>query len=241
MKIIFVAGTDTGAGKTVVTGLLGRYLSKKGYRVITQKWVQTGCSGFPKGVSNDIEVHLRLMEKKHRDFEGYLPLMVPYLFKFPSAPHLSARLEKRRIDLARIEKTLKVLANNFDFVIVEGIGGLLVPLTNSFLLADFVKKLNLPVLLVAGNRLGAINHTLLSLEALKTRKIKTLGVIFNNISPNEDKRILQDNPKIVARISGEKVLGVLPWVKHLSQLHNHFAPIGKKILNMIFEFNIKQT
>lgn len=226
MKVIFVAGTDTGVGKTVSTGLLGRYLSKKGYRVVTQKWVQTGCSGFP----NDLEVHLKLMEKKRRDFEGYLPLMMPYLFKFPSAPHLSARLEKRRIDLARIEKTLKVLANGFDFVIVEGIGGLLVPLTGSCLLADFVKKLNLPVLLVAGNRLGAINHTLLSLEALKARRIKTLGVIFNNISPNEDKRILQDNPKIVARISGEKVLGVLPWVKNLSQLHKHFTPIGKKII-----------
>ncbi|MFH0797392.1 MAG: dethiobiotin synthase [Candidatus Omnitrophota bacterium] len=225
-KVIFVAGTDTGAGKTVATGLLGRYLSRKGYRVVTQKWVQTGCSGFPE----DMEVHLRLMEKKRRDFEGYLSLMMPYIFKFPSAPYLSARLEKRRIDLSGIEETLKVLANGFDFVIVEGIGGLLVPLTGSCLLADFVKKLNLPVLLVAGNRLGAINHTLLSLEALKARKIKTLGVIFNNISPNEDKRILQDNPEIVAKISGEKVLGVLPRVKHLSQLHRHFAPIGKKIL-----------
>lgn len=211
MKYIFVAGTDTEVGKSVVTGLVARDLSERGYKVVTQKWVGTGCSRS----SNDIDIHLKIMGKGRGDFRKFLPLMTPYIFKFPASPHLAARLEKRKVDSAKLKKNLKRLRRDFDFVIIEGSGGLLVPLNEKRLLIDVVKSLRLPVILVAPNRIGAINHTLLSIEALKSRKIKIIGIIFNNISKSEDKIVLRDNPRIIEKMSGTKVLGVLPWLNDI--------------------------
>lgn len=225
MNIIFVAGTDTGVGKTIVTGLLSRYLLEKGYRVVTQKWIQTGC----KGYSGDIDIHLNFMRKKKEEFGNYFSSMMPYTFKFASSPHLAASLEKKRISILKIKESLKTLCEHFDFVIVEGMGGLLVPLNAKELLIDVVGELNLPVLLVAGNRLGVINHTLLSIEALKIRDIKILGIIFNNILKDEKSIILKDNPKIVNNLTGVTVLGILPWINNPYQLQKRFIPIGSKI------------
>ncbi len=211
MRYIFVAGTDTDIGKSVVTGLLARRLLDNGHSVVTQKWVGTGCSR----ASNDIDAHLKFMGKSRGDFRGYLQSMMPHIFKFPSSPHLAARLAKRRIDLARIKGSLKKLSKDFNSVIIEGTGGLLVPLDEKTLLIDVVKSLRLPVILVAPNRLGTINHTLLSIEALRMRKIKIIGIIFNNTSKKENRIVLRDNPKIVEKISGTKVLGILPWLKDI--------------------------
>ena len=214
MKSIFVAGTDTEVGKSVVTGALARSLLDAGCRVVTQKWVGTGCSR----ASNDIDVHLKVMGRRRRDFRNYLPLMMPYIFKYPASPHLAARMERRRIDSTRLKECLHALSSDFDFVICEGSGGLLVPLGGKVLLIDVVKELGLPVILVAPNRLGTINHTLLSIEALRARKIKVIGVIFNNISKGEKKIILKDNLEIIERLSGVKVLGELPWIDWLKKI-----------------------
>ena len=173
MKAVFVAGTDTGAGKSVITGLLGGYLLDSGYRVVTQKWIQTGSAG----AFTDIDTHLEFMAKRRRDFCGHLRSMEPYIFKLAASPHLASGAEKKRIRLSRIRRCFNSLSANFDRVIVEGSGGLLVPLGKKALLIDVVKEMRLPVLLVAANRLGAINSTLLSIEALKSRRIKIVGVI----------------------------------------------------------------
>lgn len=226
MRIIFIAGTDTGVGKTVVTGLLSCFLLREGYRVVTQKWVQTGHSNF----CSDIDIHLSFMGKGKKDFQSYLPFMAPYVFRFVSSPHLAASLEKKRVDLVKIKESLTTL-NDFDFVVVEGIGGLLVPLNAESLLIDVIEELSLPVLIVAGNKLGVINHTLLSIEALKSRGIEILGIVFNNISKKENRIILKDNPKIVKKFAQEAVLGILPYSRNPFQLKKRFYPIGKKILN----------
>src|SRR3989338_6203609 len=86
VNVIFVAGTDTGTGKTVITGLLACYLLKKGFKVVTQKWIQTGNRSF----SRDIGMHLKLMGKRKKDFSGYFSSMMPYIFRYPSSPHLAA-------------------------------------------------------------------------------------------------------------------------------------------------------
>jgi len=226
MKIIFVAGTDTGAGKTLVTGLLACYLIQHGYRVVTQKWVQTGSS-----ISSDIDVHLRLMGKKRKDFVHYLKLMQPYGFKAACSPHLAARLSRKKISLTKIKKITEELAKDFDFVIIEGIGGLFTPLNEKTALIDLVKAMRLTVVLVAANMLGAINHTLLSLEALKTRKIHLIGTIFNNLSLKEKKYILDDNPRIIETLNRTKILGTLPYKKDKNELQKSFRAIGKQILS----------
>ncbi len=231
MRDIFVTGTGTGVGKTVITGLLARYLIEKGYSVVTQKWVQTGSSS---SFAPDILGHLKLMGKDRDYIKGYLDHVSPYSFKFSASAHLASRMENKRIREEKITKSFKILSREFDFVLVEGLGGALVPFNNKRLTVDLVKELQLPVLVVAENKLGAINHTLLTIESLRMRKMKILGMVFNNMK-NTDAVVLKDNPKIVAELSGEKILGVLPWIKKINELYNGFLPIGKEILRRISE------
>jgi dethiobiotin synthetase len=185
MNVIFIAGTDTGVGKTFITELLSRRLKRSGYNVAVQKWVETGV----------------------RKSEAV------YSFKLASSPHLAAKSEGKTINIAKIKKELKKLSKKFDFVIVEGTGGLLVPITSGKLFIDIVKELKLPVLLVSANKLGTINHTLLSIEALKAREINVLGVIFNNIDRRENRLILKDNPKIVKKLIGKIPVWINGWQK----------------------------
>ncbi|MCX5748652.1 MAG: dethiobiotin synthase [Candidatus Saganbacteria bacterium] len=200
MKHVFVCGTDTGVGKTVVTGLLARSLLEQGYSVITQKWVQTGSKK-----PLDIEEHLRIMGIKKKDVKKVIGLMCPYIFKFPASPHLAARAEGKKADDRQIKQSFKKLAKMFDRVIVEGIGGALVPLNEKALMIDLVKKLEMPVVLVVPNRLGSINQALLTIEALKQRKIKILAVVFNDhFGKGQNKKVLNENVRMVQKISGVK-------------------------------------
>ena len=210
MNGIFVTGTDTSVGKTVVSDLLRRYLKDKGYRVVKQKWIETG----------------RDSVLQHMDFH----LTNPFIFKFPSSPHLAARLEGKRINANKIKKSFKTLSKRFDFVIVEGIGGALVPISEKRLVIDIAKELKLPVLIVVGNKLGAINHTLLTVEAIRKRKMKIRGLIFNNRFKGGNKLILKDNVKIIEKLTNVKALGVLPRAENRRQLYKAFIPIGKKII-----------
>jgi len=227
MRGFFVIGTDTVVGKTIVTGLLAKFLEDKGYKVITQKWVETGSVGFSK----DAGLHLKLLGKKKHKIRSHLSDISPYTFEFPSSPHLASSLERRKISIERIKKSFKSLEKAFNFVVVEGVGGALVPLSKRKLVIDAAKELNLPVLIVVGNKLGAINHTLLTIEALKARKMKIAGVIFNSLRSKESDIILKDNPKIIEAISGQKSSGSLPWTKDKNILHKNFKKIGKKILS----------
>ena len=208
MKAVFITGTDTGVGKTTVTGLLGRFLLDMGRRAITQKWIETGSNKFPKDIARE-----------------------PYTFKFPASPHLAAKLERRKIKKDRIKKSFLFLKDRFDFVIVEGIGGALVPFNGKDLVIDIAKEINIPVLLVVANKLGCINHTLLTIEAIKRRGMKITGIIFNNnkkLGRKED-IISKDNPRIIKKLTGEKVLGILPFSRDKELLYKRFIPMGKKV------------
>jgi dethiobiotin synthetase len=227
MKGIFVTGTDTGVGKTIVTGLLARFLADEGYRVITQKWVETGSCGF----SRDVNFHLKLMGKTKRDIVRYLPDAAPFVFKFPASPHLAAFREGKKINPARIKNSYKSLNKDFDLVVVEGTGGVMVPLNRNKLVVDIAEELHLSALVVAGNKLGAINHTLLTIEALRARKMKIIGIIFNNQKSRVSNFILEDNPEIIKNLAQETVLGNLPRFADKKLLHKYFRGIGRKILS----------
>ena len=221
---IFIAGTDTGIGKTIVTGLMAGFFLRCGYKTITQKWVQTGTE-------SDIDAHVRLMGRDRKNSVKYISLTCPYHFHLPSSPHLAAFIEKKAIIKEKIKQRFLSLEKTFDIVIVEATGGVLVPLSESLLMIDVVKELSIPAVLVAGNRLGAVNHTLLSIEALKKRKIRILGIIFNNLDKKTDPRILEDNPVIIEKITGEKILGVLPYTKDVNLLYGEFISIGNKLIS----------
>ena len=229
MKGIFITGTDTGVGKTIVTGLCARYLMEKGYRVITQKWIQTGSVSKPP---LDVLMHLKIMGKDRAYIQEYLTAVCPYSFKFSASPHLASVREKKIIEQNKIIKSYRLLSQVFDSVIVEGVGGALVPFNRRKLVIDIVKIVDVPVLLVAQNKLGAINHTLLTIEALRRRGLDILGIIFNNF-PKQNKIILEDNPCIIKELTREKILGVLPWVNDWDRLYKGFVPIGEKILKRL--------
>ena len=173
-RAFFVSGIDTGVGKTVATGLMARYLISSGVDAITVKMVQTGCEGF----SEDLEAHRRMcgIGRLPEDESG---LTAPEIFRFPSSPSLAARLENRKIDLKRIASSVEECRRRRDVVLVEGAGGLLVPLSDDTLSADFAAAQGWPLILVTCGRLGSVNHTLLSLEAAKSRGMSVAGVVYD--------------------------------------------------------------
>ncbi len=225
MKAVFVTGTDTEVGKTVVCGLLARYLNEQGLRIVTQKWIQTGSTD---DVPEDIAGHLCLMDRDASHIESFRSDVCPYQLELPASAHLASETENCVIDPERIKSSTLNLAQAFDRVIVEGIGGALVPYSREGLVIDMVRALDLPVIIVARNKLGAINHTLLTIEAMLARGLKILGIVFN-ASEYENARIAQDNPQIVTDLTGQRVLGTLPWTKELYALHDAFTPIGEGI------------
>jgi dethiobiotin synthetase len=218
---VFITGTDTDVGKTIVTGMLAKYFLNKGVNVITQKWVQTGCLDRN---SSDVKTHLNIMGKASE----ILPQQLPYCFKAACSPHLAANKENARINIEKIKADFEYLVQNFDSVIAEGAGGVYVPFTENNLAMDLVVRLKLPAVVVVQNKLGAVNHTLLTLEYLKVRKVKVIGVIFNN-AQDVDVDILEDNPKIIHAISNIPTLGALPFEKDLAVLEKSFDPIAGKI------------
>ncbi len=187
----FVAGIDTDAGKTIVTGLMARYLAEQGRKVITQKMVQTGCKTF----SEDIAMHRKIMgiEMLPEDLSGET---CSYLFEFPASLHLSAKLEQTRIDPEKISDATQKLSESFDEILIEGAGGLLVPLNETQLSLDYMQTQTHPLILVASSKLGSINHTLLSLEAIKSRNIKLAGVVYNQF-PNDTPLITKDSEQVI--------------------------------------------
>jgi len=175
MSTYFITAIDTDAGKTIVTGLLGKYLKYKKADVITMKLSQTGC----EEVAEDIEKHRELMGESLRA-EDRSGATCPYLFKFPASPHLAAEMEGRVIDPKRLIQSIRSIESKYQDVLVEGVGGLMVPINHDVLVADFVQEHNFPVILVTSGRLGSINHTLLTLEVLKNRGITVYGMIYNH-------------------------------------------------------------
>jgi len=230
MKGFFVTGIDTGVGKTMICGLLAAFLRKEGLNAVTQKWVQTGTDRWPI----DLAVHRRLMGLPETVPEGMLEDLCPYRFSFPSSPHLAAERDGRKIDAAVIEDAYRRLEASHDIVLIEGGGGFLVPLTRELLVGDLVARLGLSVLVVVANRLGCINHTLLTVEAARRRGISLAGVIFNRPpggsvwSPEE---LLADNVRIVREIVDAPVLGEVPYLAGPAAEAETFAPVGRAFLD----------
>lgn len=185
-KVFFISGIDTNIGKTYATAILAKSYQQKGINVITQKMIQTGC----RDVSEDIEVHRSFMSSNFTQ-EDQKGLTCPYIFTYPASPHLAAKIDKRTIDCEKIHSATEILSNRYDIVLLEGAGGLMVPITNDLTTIDYIEKYRYPVILVTSGRLGSINHTLLSLQACQTRNIEVEMVIYN-LFPKEDTLISND-------------------------------------------------
>ena len=208
-KAIFITGTDTNVGKTVITALIAKILLKKGKKVAVYKPVQCGNLLSGKIKSPD----LFLIKKLSGIKEDWL--FNDYSFKFASSPHLAAELENKKVDVKKIKTHYKSLLKKFDYVLIEGAGGLLVPLTRNYAVLDLIKELNSAVIVVSRAGLGTINHTTMTLKLLKERKIKVMGVIFNYFKGG---KIEEDNQKIISSLNNIEVLGIVPYAKNINNL-----------------------
>lgn len=173
-RTLFITGIDTDAGKSYATGWLARQLAAAGQSVVTQKFIQTGCREY----SEDIELHRHIMgmDLLPEDMDH---TTAPIVLTYPASAQLAAKIDNRQIDLDVIDRATSALAGRYDNVLIEGAGGLMVPITDSFFAIDYVATRNLPVALVTNSRLGSINHTVLSLEAIKSRGIKLEMILYN--------------------------------------------------------------
>ncbi len=191
--VYFISGIDTDAGKTYITGMLAKRLMEKGLKVATQKFIQTGNDTW----SEDIEAHRKIMgiEMLPEDLDH---TTAPVIFSYPASAQLAARIDGRDIDLDIIKKSTDILASRYDVVLVEGAGGLMVPITDDFFTIDYVARYELPIILVTNGVLGSINHTILSLEAIRSRGIKLFSVIYNTFFDN-DRIIAKDTRAFIGR------------------------------------------
>jgi dethiobiotin synthetase len=224
MNVFFITGIDTGIGKSVVTGLLARFLNASGVNAVSAKLVQTGCTG----ISEDILLHRRLegTEPRPEDLNGET---CPYVFKFPASPHLAAEMEGFEIYPEYITACINKLAETYDCVLLEGAGGLMVPLTRDLLTADFVAGQGYSLIIVSSGRLGSINHTLLTLEAAQRRDIPLAGVVYN-VFPTEKPEISEDSQTLIRNYINAPFIE-LPLIEDLNAPPNvDFGEIFRNLL-----------
>ena len=187
MSVFFISGIDTDIGKTYATGMIAKALMQQGVNVITQKLVQTGVAINPDsgmiGIADDIITHRQLMgiTLQPCDIDS---TTCPYRYEKPASPHLSAALAEDILSPNVITEATKALQMDYDVVLLEGAGGLLVPITEQLLTLDYIATQGYPIILVTSGRLGSINHTLLSLEAITARGLRVHSVIYNHIHDN---------------------------------------------------------
>ncbi len=225
MTGIFVTATDTGAGKTVVAAGLARALADLGVNVGVMKPAASGCR-LRKGrlVSDDSQL---LREGARTD--DPMELVTPATFALPLAPSVAGRIEKKRCDPRAVLAAYRELARRHDFVIVEGIGGLLVPLSDKLLVADLAAKLRLPLVVVVANRLGAINHALLTLAEARRRKLPVWRVVLNEVQPKRADLARATNAGVIARAGRLESLFHLPHCRSLEETARRLAPLARKI------------
>ncbi len=206
---IFVTGTDTAVGKTVVSAAVLSVLRAGGLDAVPMKPVQTGCTGAAAClVAPDLEFCLARSGVEPRP--GERADMAPYRFRPACSPHLAAERAGVTIRVARIRAAFNRLARAHDWVVVEGAGGVLVPLGRRGAMADLISALGLPVLLVARPALGTLNHTMLSLAELRRRGLSVAAVVLCATGSGRPGLIERDNVRTIERMGAVRVLGPVP-------------------------------
>lgn len=196
-ETVFVTGIGTGVGKSYATGWLAREITAAGHSVTTQKIAQTGNTD----LSEDIKTHRKIMGISPTTLD-LTKISAPYLFTHKAAPHLAAKIDNSEIKGETIAEATRVLHKHYPHVIIEGAGGIMVPLKGDYLTIDYIRQHKIPVILVTNGSLGSINPTLLTLYALAHYNIDIFGVVYN---PHFDK------DKLVATEAKEYLRD---WVLH---------------------------
>lgn len=204
-KGIFITGTDTGVGKTYVAAGIARELKRLDVDVGVMKPAETGC----KVRSGRLVPRDAVTLMKASGTRDQLALVNPYRFRKPLAPAVAAEFEGKRIDLDAITSSYQKLSRRHEFMIVEGAGGIMVPLSLRETSLDLAAALGLPVLIVSRPGLGTINHTLLTISALQGRRVSIAGIVINYAGDQKIGIAEKTSPAVIEKMSGVHVLGVI--------------------------------
>ncbi len=227
-KRFFITGTNTGVGKTVVAAGVALALKRTGVSTVVIKPVESGCK-LKNGVlmPSDALFHAEMLE-----IEEPIDAICPVKLRHPLAPMAAAELENVNIQTEDWLPAYREFSWKYQVVLVEGAGGIMVPIRNDYLFSDMAAELEIPVILVAGTELGTINHTLLSLEHARNRGLKVLGIIFNQTRPGRRRTLAEKTgPALVSRFTEVPVLGFFPFVKKINRVNLELAAreIAKKL------------
>ncbi len=214
MNDLFVVGTDTGVGKTVLSLVLMQYLHARNHRPFYIKPIQTGCRDAYDTESDAQFIYRHVGELKGKDCAG----SVIYCFREPKAPYFAARNEGAKIDPDYLAREISARGAGYSPLVIEGAGGLLVPLAEGAMMIDLVARTGASPLIAARAGLGTINHTLLTIEALRRRGIEPQGVVLLDAEkPGTDERMIEENREAIEAASGVFVAGVIPRIVNFVQ------------------------
>lgn len=216
MNGLFITGTDTDIGKTALSALLLAELRRRKINAAPMKPAQTGCSGCVPDLDYSLSMASMTVSEDH------YACMSPYQFEPACSPHLAAEMAGTEIDIADMVIAARTLASEYDFVIAEGAGGIMVPLNSRELMLDLMQALKFPILLVARPGLGTINHTLLSIRALRSDGLNIAGVVFVAPTDQEFTFIEEDNGNTIEHFGKVPVLGTIPYCPQLAHTNPNY-------------------
>ena len=204
---LFITGTDTGVGKTLIAGAIAKILTDNGLKVGVFKPIATGCHRAWEGLVNYDTKFLSYCANSDLS----LSTITPIGHLTPAAPVVSGACDGRPIDFDKITAAYKDICENSDIVIVEGIGGVRVPLTGEFDLLDMAVEFALPVVIVARPNLGTINHTLMTIDCIRAAELKIAGVVINGYDATKTTVAEETAGQVITQCSGINVLCVVPF------------------------------
>ena len=210
---LFIAGTDTGVGKTVVAAAIIKALHIQGIHACGMKPIETGCTR----VGGTLHPSDGMFLKKVARMDEHIGFVTPCCFENPVAPSLASEVEGRAIHIPLIREKFQALLERYPAVVVEGIGGILVPIKKDYFVVDLIRELDLPLVIVTRPSLGTINQTLLTVNYALGKGIAVLGVIINFSRPPERTVAENTNPLLLEQLCPVPVIGIFP---HLNSLED---------------------
>ena len=231
----FITGTDTGVGKTIATAVLLLWLKARGEKTGVMKPVECGVDPECFSAANsDARFLMEVGDVDDSDAE-----VCPFRYKTPTSPYQAGSSEGRSVDLEWIVSSFNRLANRHDCMLVEGVGGLMVPLTTGTVVADLAAKIKLPLILVTRYTLGTQNHTLLTLEAARQKGLPIAGLIFNKIDPAPLSLLEKSQPELLSQWTGLPILAEIPFIEETAV--KNLNPEGIMEAGGILNFNLLQS
>ena len=221
-KGFFITGTDTGVGKTVITAALIKAVGLLGLKACGMKPIETGCKTTASSQQPAVSSKKRtlipsdgMFLKKMAGMDDSIDLVTPIRFERPLAPLPSSEIEGTSVDFEKIQKAYAALLKNYDVIIVEGIGGLLVPIKRDYFVLDLARDFGLPIIVVTRPGLGTLNHTLLTVNYAIKEGLDVAGIIINYSQPPEGTLAENTNPEVIKKISPVPLIGIFPYLKNL--------------------------